>query len=216
MDQLEIGDRVLTVTGDMQPEFREVFFFGHKSAVETAAFNCLHTASGKKMCLTEDHFLMAGNSADWASAAYTRSRHVAAGMTVWQTSATGALEATTVLKVTEEFKQGLFNPFTSANAMIVVNGVVASTQSAWFLDDIVPQSLDWAVPHVYEAALKVGRLIYHHVGPQWAQGIQERSDVTSVREATGAFAVVAPYFNLVANEAPAFVAGLWANAKSAF
>jgi desert hedgehog protein len=63
-------------------------------------------------------------------------------------------------------KTGLYNPFTLGGT-IIVNGVVASTHSNWFLDtafDFV--GLTHLLPATYQAVLFPVRVLYHVLGKE--------------------------------------------------
>jgi len=206
MEELKHGDAVLTLGSDGTPAYAEVFFFGHKDQHTTAPFQCLHTASGRELCLTEDHFLLASaSSSRWADAMYTRAGSVKAGATLWEASPDSPAPAPTIITSVEtRWMAGLYNPYTLGGAVIVVDGLVASTHSHWFLDSSVAESLSWALPHVYEAALAPARVLYRLMGPKWAEGVQQRLELDSLgRDGQGVWGLVAPYSALIASELPA-------------
>lgn len=68
--------------------------------------------------------------------------------------------------------QGVYNPFTMSGT-IVVDGVVASVRSEWFLDAITPDPLARYLPCLYQALLWPARVLYHLMGPTEAARFDE-------------------------------------------
>jgi hypothetical protein len=64
----------------------------------------------------------------------------------------------------EEGHWGLYNPFTLSGDL-VVNGVLASAHSDWFLDRVMPQSYVSSIPAIYQAAMAPMRATYYVGGP---------------------------------------------------
>jgi len=211
MDQLSHGDEVLTINSRTGlTESSPIFFFGHRDSLPLEEFTCLTTSTNSTLCLTEDHFLVAAGNGEMelANAKFVRGGKIVVGMSVWEQKKNGdggMMERSEVVKVEKRFEYGLWNPYTLENAMIVVNGVVASTHSAWFLDDVMPSAYDHLLPSIYEAALRPARAAYRLMGAEWAKSVQARLDLdTSAQESSGLIALLAPYAQLVASEAPAF------------
>jgi len=224
MDELLHGDSVLTVTNGQAPEYKEIFFFGHRNPSALSPFRCLHTTShNSKLCLTNDHFVVASETGEWKDARYVRSENVKTGMTVWELESQHQQQQCVVGKecgemwkkavvgnVTVEWMYGLYNPYTEANAMIVVNGVVASTHSAWFLDSVMPTSLTHLLPAIYETCLTPARALYHLMGAQWASDMQQRLEPElPAQEETSILALVLPYQRVIVGEASAILSQLW-------
>jgi hypothetical protein len=218
MDQLRHGDSVLTVTESGATQFREVFFFAHQDAKASSTMTCL-AVSGQELCLSGDHFVRAGHSSEWLSSSYMRAQDVVQGMTMWLAKGS-EMQAATVEGVALKWKQGLYSPLTTENAMVVVNGVVASIHSEWFLDSITPDSLSWALPSIYETALSGFRFFYHYAGSEWAQSVQQRLNLLEVaHDNDGLAGVVLPYAELLRSELPTALrklAGVFANQASQY
>ncbi|KAL4424164.1 hypothetical protein ABPG75_001465 [Micractinium tetrahymenae] len=77
----------------------------------------------------------------------------------------GAVRLAVVTRVWTSTERGLFNPFVHGGTL-VVDGVLASDQSEWLLDDLVPAAWRRHLPAVYEAILVVGRAAYRLLGPE--------------------------------------------------
>lgn len=81
-----------------------------------------------------------------------------------------------VTSISQIEKQGLYNPFTLGGT-IIVNGVVASTHSDWFLDDFF-EALDlvhW-LPAVYQMVLLPVRMLYNGLGKDLYITLYQRLD----------------------------------------
>jgi len=206
MDELKHGDAVLTLDAHGAQAFKQVFLFGHRDADATAPFHCIK-AAGKEMCLTADHFLLASDTGRWADARTIRGGKARVGQTVWETS--GSAPAV-VEEVTVRWLKGLFNPYTVDNHYIVVDGLVASTHSSWFLDDITPAGLDHLLPAVYQTVLEPAQWLYKLMGAEWAAGLQHRLQIGDVSREEGA---LAGYKLVLTNELPAILSKLMGNVR---
>ena len=99
----------------------------------------------------------------FAGKTYKRAEDVVEGDKMWVAGEfAGALFV--VAEISKVTKQGLYNPYTMGGN-IVVNGVVASAHSDWFLDDLF-QSLNLVhlLPAVYQAVLTPVRMLYNCMG----------------------------------------------------
>merc|ERR1711988_2011486 len=83
----------------------------------------------------------------------------------------GTLRTTTVTDVRDVRKRGLYNPFTLAGDIVIFpsaasdSGIVASDQSEWFAEGLVPAS---SIPALYHTVLAPVRLLYA-VLPSWVR-----------------------------------------------
>jgi hypothetical protein len=104
----------------------------------------LTLASGRALTLSPRHFIPVAAGADdaWDARVAKGADEVRVGDFVW--SAAGA-----------------YNPLT-LNGTIVVDGVVASAHSDWFLDGVVPADTP---ARVYQAILAPVRVAYRAMGP---------------------------------------------------
>ena len=80
------------------------------------------------------------------------------------------------MEVKKVYRSGFYTPIT-LGGNIIVNGVVASAHSEWFLEPYVPKSLSRYLPATYQAMLLPARVIYHLVGPKFARDFDENYDV---------------------------------------
>jgi len=215
MDALKAGDSVRTLSEDGTSSTHEVFFFAHKDPTVTAPFQCLSTpGAAAPLCMSGDHFIMASTTSVWADAQYMRASAVKAGMTVWRADGP-VLRPVTVQKVSVEWKQGLYNPLTTADRMIVVDGIAASIHSEWFLDTVTPASLEWVLPYVYDAALGFFRFLYHFAGAEWSQTVQTTLNLDGIAtESAPAASLVGPYYTLLTSEVPTALSLMWADAAA--
>jgi hypothetical protein len=68
--------------------------------------------------------------------------------------------------------RGIFNPFT-LNGLIVVDGVVASAHSDWFLEPFVPAKYEHLIPGLYQQIMGPVRCLYWLVGPAKSRSMAE-------------------------------------------
>ena len=151
MDALELGDVVQTVdaaTGVRS--FAPVYLFGHRDPSASSEMVLITTSSGEVHTLSKGHFLPVGVS--WAAREMVRAADVVTNMTLFVADSSGAPSLAKVVSVDRARKTGLFNPFTR-DGIIVVNGIVASEYSEWFLDGIVPARFLPAIYHAIQAPL---------------------------------------------------------------
>eukprot|EP00339_Tiarina_fusa_P015655 CAMPEP_0117055984 /NCGR_PEP_ID=MMETSP0472-20121206/38838_1 /TAXON_ID=693140 ORGANISM="Tiarina fusus, Strain LIS" /NCGR_SAMPLE_ID=MMETSP0472 /ASSEMBLY_ACC=CAM_ASM_000603 /LENGTH=211 /DNA_ID=CAMNT_0004772247 /DNA_START=30 /DNA_END=662 /DNA_ORIENTATION=- len=195
VELLRHGDEVATVSTSVRPGTSKVFFFGHREHNATSPFTCIATAS-RRLCLSPDHYILTSEGG-LDGAVQLRARSVKTGMTVWVESASG-MHAASVVSVEEEWRKGLYNPYlVDADHLLVVDGVVASTHSYWFLDGIVPDTAAWFVPSVYDKALSPARALYRLMGPAWAEDVQKRLDLEGAATQEGSLASLVEPFAMV-------------------
>ena len=189
MFELAVGDRVLAVdpaTG--QHSYQDVYFFGHQEAATIATFVRLSLADGSTLTLTADHFVSAvpaGRAASWQNHVMMRAKDIRRGMHLfvaaahWQqrdpataaggeaagNGGDGTPPAAAVLNVELVEERGLYNPYT-LGGMIVVDGVIASSHSAWVMDSLMDAvGLTHWVPATYQLLFAPIRALYHILGP---------------------------------------------------
>lgn len=99
-----------------------------------------------------------------------------------------------------------------------MNGVLASDQSEWLLDDLVPAAWRRHLPAVYEALLLVGRAAYRLLGPELTARVDAACQFTTIgRKASevisSAVAVARSGLHALPGAAPAAVAAACAVAS---
>ena len=119
MQDLQVGDRVLTGSGKYQP----IYSFGHYSEDRAADFLQIYT-KGNKQALE-----MSGNHLLFKDGQAVRADSIQVG---------DVLSNGQVTKIGSQFKQGLYMPLTEEGT-IVVNGVVASSYVS--ITDQAPSSV---------------------------------------------------------------------------
>jgi MYXO-CTERM domain-containing protein len=106
---------------------------------------------------------------------------IAVGDIVWSRTDDGRMVPDEVAAVRTTVAVGAYNPLTM-NGTIVVDGVVASAHSDWFLDGIVSADTQ---TKVYQAILAPVRVAYRALGPARMETITEGWGVVDfVREVT--------------------------------
>ena len=102
---------------------------------------------------------------------YKRAQDIIKGDKMWTQGAFMRADRTTthfpvyvVTGISVLKKQGLYNPFTLGGT-IIVNGVVASSHSDWFLDSLfqVFNLVHW-LPAAYQLVLLPVRMLYYYLG----------------------------------------------------
>jgi LPXTG-motif cell wall-anchored protein len=143
----------------------------------------LTLASGRALTLSPRHFIPVAAGADgaWDARIDKGADEVRAGDYVWSQANDGTMSLDQVVTAATQVAVGAYNPLTM-NGTIVVDGVVASAHSDWFLDGVVSPD---AQARVYQAILAPVRLAYHALGPARMEAITEGWGVVDfVREAT--------------------------------
>merc|ERR1712070_284432 len=129
--------------------FAPIYLFGHQDSAGDANAISLTVSDGRKIKATPGHYIPAaprGTDA-WKLHEMTRFGDVEQGMTIW-TTVNGTIEPTEVIAVDMSKVFGLFNPFTR-DGIIVVDDIVCSEYSEWFLDELAPASYRRFLPAIY-------------------------------------------------------------------
>lgn len=150
MDQLSLGDEVMTIDENTGARsFAPVYLFGHKDPASEAIAILLTVANGREIKATSGHYIPAAprGVGTWAAHEMTRFGDITKGMNIW-TATNNTIELTEVIAVKTSKARGLFNPFTR-DGIIVVDDVVCSEYSEWFLDDVTPAAYRSFLPAIY-------------------------------------------------------------------
>ena len=183
MRDVRLGDRIMVARADGSLGYEEVYLNTHKDSVSSAPYVELALASGRSLTLSPRHFIpvAAGPASAWAEQVAKGANEIAVGDIVWSRADDGQMVPDEVAAVRTTVAVGAYNPLTM-NGTIVVDGVVASAHSDWFLDGVV--SAD-AQTKVYQAILAPVRVAYRALGPARMETITEGWGVVDfVREAT--------------------------------
>ena len=166
MDQLHIGDQVMTSAG-----FEAIYLFGAQDSSRLAPFIVIETGL-HKIEMSADHFIRVLSS---GVEHFKRASQVSIGDTIWATSG-GSLKPIAVTAMSQTVQMGLFNPYTPSGT-IVVNDVLASVYSRWFLDDVC--NLLGCVAHLptlYQAVMMPARVMCFLVTLIGGPGAVEAAD----------------------------------------
>lgn len=164
MSQLQIGDRVQVVQADGSLAFEDIYLMTHNDHESQSEYLQLTLASGQVMTLSPRHFIPTAENMDsaWGSHLVIGANELQVGDIVWYQESNGKMYASVVEGINSIIEQGAFNPLT-ASGTIVVDGVIASAHSDWFLDGIASADTQAAV---YQAMFAPVRLIYALIGPE--------------------------------------------------
>lgn len=200
MRELKAGDRVLTADSKGKLIFDEVYFFGHAEE-KLAPYVKLQlqrlqssSAAPESLELSPDHYVhvcLESGTCELTKAKTMYASDVTVGNHVWLcTLDVGSCELGEVISTSMVPRMGLYNTFT-LSGNIVVNGVLASAHSSWFLDGLFSAKLRGFLPSIYQTILLPGRCLYGIFGsraadwlgvnnPQWAQGASQWPAVLAV------------------------------------
>lgn len=183
MSQVEIGDRVQVVMADGSMAYEDVYLMTHNDFDTETAYLKVLLESGKVMTLSPRHFIPTaqGTEVDWQTRVVKGANELQAGDIVWHQESNGEMYASVVSSLQNVIAKGAFNPLT-ATGTIVVDSVVASAHSEWFLDGIFSADTQ---AKVYQAMFMPVRGIYNFIGAENMTTVtQEWGLVDFIREAT--------------------------------
>jgi len=169
MSQLKVGDCVLSKRADGTEEpCDEVYMFGHAEHGEQHLYYQLVLTSGATLSLSNKHFIHTAQSPTtlFNQAERKYAQDVSVGEWIWE--ANGKMSQVTAVE--RKLHSGAFNPYTKSGN-IIVDGVVASSHSNWFLDELVPRSATKHLPDIYQAVLVVNRVLHALFGPAAAEAL---------------------------------------------
>merc|ERR1712166_848302 len=168
MSELKVGDRVLSRLPDgTETRFDEVYMFGHAEHDQLNQYTQLMLSSGASIKLSGKHFIHTATSASapFNQAELKYAQDVLPGDWVWE-----ANNRSQVIGIGRQVLPGAFNPYTKSGN-IVVDGVVASSHSEWFLDHVVPSAVVKHLPSIYQSVLVLNRMLHSAFGPAAAEAL---------------------------------------------
>jgi hypothetical protein len=183
MDAIEIGDQVQVIDEYGVLAYEDIYMITHQEAEVAAWYVDLTLASGAALSLSPRHFIptTADGANNWEKRVLKGANEIKLGDLIWYLDSKGELASSTVATINKKVEKGVYNPMTM-NGIIVVDGVVASAHSDWFLDGIV--SAD-AQGGIYQSMFGPIRGIYGVIGVTTMKKItQEWGVVDFVREQT--------------------------------
>ncbi|XP_024535844.1 warthog protein 4 [Selaginella moellendorffii] len=165
--ELNVGDKVAVGKNI----YSDVYAFGHKDADAMSKFFQVHSASNM-LELTAGHFVPVAVN---GKLVYKRAEDLKVGDSLWESSQ--------IIEIQKVEKVGLYNPLTLSGS-IMVNNVLASTHSEWFLDSIFDAvGATEYLPYAYQAVLAPVRAIYNIVGKEiYAKGYAAIDSFTNIAE----------------------------------
>merc|ERR1712086_756327 len=158
ISELKVGDCVLSKRADGSVDTcDEVYMFGHAEHGTSHLYHKLSLSSGSSIHLTNKHFIHTSKSSapQFKRAVLKYAEDVSVGDWIW--GANG--EASQVYTVERVVLKGAFNPYTTSGN-IIVDEVVASAHSEWFLDEAVPRSVTRYLPAIYQSILSLNRVLH--------------------------------------------------------
>ncbi|XP_024537580.1 warthog protein 6 [Selaginella moellendorffii] len=151
MKELKIGDKVAVGKNS----FSDIYAFGHKDLDVVSEFVQVKTEANT-LELTAGHFVPVNTKGEII---YKRAADLKVGDSL--STISGASPITEISKVD---KLGLYNPLT-LSGNILVNNVVASVHSEWFLDSLFDAlGASEYLPYAYQSLLAPVRALYNIAG----------------------------------------------------
>ena len=160
--EIKVGDFVLSHEG-----FSEVYLLGHADNETLGKYVRITTDNATSIRLSAEHFILSNSR-------YVYAKDVKEGDRL-------AYGETVILVETEQAK-GLWNPFTLAGT-IVVDGIVASCHSDWFLEEL-PEWLRPSaalIPSIYQTLMAPARKIYER-NKAWVKRFTESFEGKAIGE----------------------------------
>jgi len=179
MQDLRVGDKVLTTSSDGTLVFDDVYFFGHANAEVVRNYVTLGLEGAlTPLVISNKHFVplcpVTGQPCKYSEHVYKYAQETMAGDHLWVAGANSTVELAHVKEIGHTFSKGLFNPYTLGGS-IIVNNVLASAHSNWVLDGLVPSSATGYLPSIYQALFTPGRVLYRMFGPSAATALDVNS-----------------------------------------
>ena len=158
IQQVQIGDRLLSYSALGKAFYDDVYMLGHKDPSSMATFVSITASNNQTIRLTPDHNMVVVRNHKTFEIS---SQHVLVGDGV--IVGPGG-QVASVVTVSTKRSKGLYNPYT-LSGRIVVDGVLASCHSSWLFDSVfavfgIPVSTG------YQILFAPIRLMYRILGPQ--------------------------------------------------
>lgn len=140
--EIKVGDFVLSHDG-----FSEVYLLGHADNETLSDYVRITTNNGTSLRISREHFILSNGR-------YVYAKDVKKGDRL--------AYGETAVRIETEKAKGLWNPFTIAGT-IVVDGILASCHSDWFLEELPTwmRPSTAIIPSIYQTAMAPARKIYH-------------------------------------------------------
>ena len=179
MQELRVGDQVLTTSSDGTLIFEDVYFFGHANAEAVRSYLTLGLeGASAPLEITGKHFVplcpVTGQPCEYSEHVYKYAQETVHGDHLWVAGTNSTVELARVKEIGRTVSKGLFNPYTLGGT-IIVNNVLASAHSNWVLDGLVPSSATGYLPSIYQALFTPGRVLYHVFGASAATALDVNS-----------------------------------------
>jgi hypothetical protein len=200
ISEVRIGDRLQVVRSDGTLGFEEVYLLTHSDATAFAPYLSVALDSGRTLTLSARHFVptAARLDAGWDSRLLKGANELRSGDAVWTTDDNGAVALSRIVSIARKPGFGAYSPLTMSGT-VVVDGVVASAHSDWFLDGYVSADKQ---ARVYQTMFAPVRGIYRLIGPTWTREITEHWDVVAfvrdLTESPGLLLIEATSFAVIA------------------
>ena len=158
MQDVRIGDRLLTYTDAGEPMYDAVYMMGHKDAQSFGVFVSITASNNQTIRLTPDHYIFVVRNNTMSE---IPSRHVEVGDGVVVDN--GSI--VTVVAISRVKSRGLYNPYTMTGR-IVVDGILASCHSSSMLDGFLYALGIENLATGYQIAFAPIRFVYTLLGPK--------------------------------------------------
>jgi len=189
MKDLQVGDIVRSGANS----FSEVYVFSHQLLSTETAFVKISVAGGNSLELSPTHFIPVSQACD-GTMEMVRASDAKVGSCVLS-SGSNSLKQSKIISHDIRISKGLYNPFTK-HGNIVVDGILASSHSEWFLDDLATKFGGVSfLPSIYQVVMAPARFLYDLVGPEIARNELEKFQ-DKLNSYTDDGAVLAPFLDL--------------------
>eukprot|EP00341_Mesodinium_pulex_P016070 CAMPEP_0116946114 /NCGR_PEP_ID=MMETSP0467-20121206/36783_1 /TAXON_ID=283647 /ORGANISM="Mesodinium pulex, Strain SPMC105" /LENGTH=260 /DNA_ID=CAMNT_0004629811 /DNA_START=268 /DNA_END=1051 /DNA_ORIENTATION=- len=175
MDELSYGDRVMILKQDGTVGYEDVYLFGHKNYDDSAEYIIIETDNGMNLQLSPNHFATLCTSGCDTSGlklnTFTLTDKYASLVKVGDVVVTVDYSWKSDFCHCDKYCPPEFNwpvqPNVRGGGHIIVDGVVASVHSKWFLHDSSYFSMA-SHPALYDMFLFLVYVLYLCIGPKWS------------------------------------------------